>query len=98
MMSKIILTIIIYLSLVVDAKSWSYEWTGKGKLYDQRNQYFITCRLTKEKKLFQGEDGVKCYYTCTDKEKMVITTHSGYACEKQIQTPRGDKRDWRKKK
>ena len=97
MMSKIILTIIIYLSLVVDVKSWSYKWTGKGKLYDQRNQYFVTCRLTKEKIVepFFGEDSVKCYYTCTDKEKMVITTHSGYACEKQITTPRGDKRDWR---
>ena len=100
MMSKIILTIMIYLFLFVDAKSWSYKWTGKGKLYDQRNQYFVTCRLTKEKIVepFFGEDSVKCYYTCSDKEKMVITTHSGYACEKQIQTPRGDKRDWRKKK
>jgi len=99
-MSKIILTIMIYLFLFVDAKSWSYKWTGKGKLYDQRNQYFVTCRLTKEKIVepFFGEDSVKCYYTCSDKEKMVITTHSGYACEKQIQTPRGDKRDWRKKK
>ena len=97
MMSKIILTIIIYLFLVVDAKSWSYKWTGKGKLYDQRNQYFVTCRLTKEKRVepFFGEDSVKCYYTCTDKEKMVITTHSNHVCERQITTPRGDKRDWR---
>jgi hypothetical protein len=97
MMSKIILTIMIYLFLFVDAKSWSYKWTGKGKLYDERNQYSVICRLTKEKIVepFFGEDSVKCYYTCTDKEKMVITTHSGYDCEKQITTPRGDKRDWR---
>ncbi len=97
MMSKIILTIMRYLFLFVDAKSWSYKWTGKGKLYDERNQYSVICRLTKEKIVepFFGEDSVKCYYTCTDKEKMVITTHSGYDCEKQITTPRGDKRDWR---
>ena len=93
----VVLTTIIYLVLTAEAKSWSYKWTGKGKLYDQRNQYFVTCRLTKEKIVepFFGEDSVKCYYTCTDKEKMVITTHSGYDCEKQITTPRGDKRDWR---
>ena len=88
---------IIYLVLTAEAKSWSYERSGKGKLYDQRNQYFVTCRLTKEKRVepFFGEDSVKCYYTCTDKEKMVITTHSNHVCEKQITTPRGDKRDWR---
>ena len=77
----------------------NYKWSGKGKLYDERNQYFVTCRLIKEKIVepFFGEDSVKCFYICTDKEKMVITTHSDYACEKQIQSPRGDKRDWRKK-
>jgi hypothetical protein len=26
---------------------------------------------------------------------MVITTHSDHICEKQISSPRGDKRDWR---
>ena len=79
--------------------SWNYKWSGKGKLYDKRNQYFVTCRLTKEKIVepFFGEDSIKCFYTCTDKEKMVITTHSDFACEKQIQSPRGDKRDWRKR-
>ena len=93
----VVLTTIIYLLLTAEAKSWSYKWTGKGKLYVDWNQYSVICRLTKEKKVepFFGEDSVKCYYTCTDKEKMVITTHSGYACEKQITTPRGDKRDWR---
>jgi len=68
-----------------------------GKLYDQRNQYFVTCRLHKEKRVkpFFGEDSVKCFYTCTDKDNIVITTHSDHVCEKQIQTPRGDQRDWR---
>ena len=68
-----------------------------GRLYDKRNQYHVTCRLTKEKIVepFFGEDSVKCFYTCTDKDTMVITTHSDFACEKQIQSPRGDKRDWR---
>jgi len=77
----------------------NYKWSGKGQLYDERNQYFVTCRLTKEKRVepFLGEDSVKCFYVCTDKEEMVINTHSDFACEKQIQVPRGDKRDWRGK-
>jgi len=68
-------------------------------LYDDRNQYQVTCRLTKEKNVepFFGEDSVKCFYVCTDKEEMVVNTHSDFACEKQIQVPRGDKRDWRGK-
>ena len=75
----------------------NYKWSGKGQLYDDRNQYHVICRLTKEKRVdpFFGEDSVKCFYTCTDKEIMVITTHSDHVCEKQIASPRGEKRDWR---
>ena len=75
----------------------NYKWFGKGQLFDERNQYYVTCRLNKEKRVdpFFGEDSVKCFYTCTDKEDMVITTHSDHVCEKQIQSPRGEKRDWR---
>ena len=74
-----------------------YKWSGIGQLYDDRNQYHVICRLTKEKRVdpFFGEDSVKCFYTCTDKEIMVITTHSDHVCEKQIASPRGEKRDWR---
>ena len=71
----------------------NYKWSGKGQLYDDRNQYHVICRLTKEKRVdpFFGEDSVKCFYTCTDKEIMVITTHSDHVCEKQIASPRGEK-------
>ena len=31
------------------------------------------------------------------KDEFVITTHSDFACEKQVIQPRGDKRDWRNK-
>lgn len=91
------LIILIILLYPMNSNTWSYKWSGKGKLYDERNQYFVTCRLTQEKIVdpFFGEDSVKCFYTCTDKEKMVITTHSDHICEKQISSPRGDKRDWR---
>ena len=60
-------------------------------------RYEALCRLHKEKRVepFFGEDSVKCFYTCTDKDNIVITTHSDHVCEKQIQTPRGDQRDWR---
>lgn len=75
----------------------SYKWHGKGRLYDERNQYLVTCRLTQEKRVkpFFGEDAVKCFYTCTDKETLVITSHSEHVCNKQIVEPRGEKRDWR---
>ena len=41
----------------------NYKWSGKGQLYDDRNQYHVTCRLTKEKRVdpFFGEDFVKCF-------------------------------------
>ena len=70
-----------------------------GYLYDELNQYFVICRLTDEKnvKPFFGEDTVKFFYTCQDKEVLVINTHSDYPCEKQTISPRGDRRDWRKK-
>ena len=56
----------------------NYKWSGKGQLYDERNQYQVTCRLTKEKnvKPFFGEDSVKCFYVCTDKEEMVVQNPS----------------------
>ena len=96
MFKKILIIILLTIILVPTlGNGWSYKWTGKGKLYDQPNQYFVTCRLKKEKNLYLGEDGVKCFYTCSDKDSMVITTHSDFACEKQIKSPRGDYRDWR---
>ena len=79
------------------------KWTGKGRLYDQRNQYFVTCRLVKEKRVepFFGEDSVKCHYRCQDykevRDEFIITTHSDHTCMKQVTQPRGDKRDWRSK-
>ena len=48
-----------------------------------------------------GEDTVKCHYRCQDygrgSEEFVITTHSDFACEKNVVQPRGDERDWRSK-
>lgn len=94
------LIILIFLGFtLVNAKN--YKWSGKGKLYDKRNQYYVACRLVKEKRVepFLGEDTVKCHYRCQDykdkKDEFVITTHSDFSCEKQVMQPRGDKRDWR---
>tara|TARA_Y100000114_G_scaffold96907_1_gene90186 strand:+ start:214 stop:525 length:312 start_codon:yes stop_codon:yes gene_type:complete len=94
MMGAIVLPLLFISNICL---SKNYKWSGKGKLYDERNQYFVTCRLTEQKRVkpFLGEDTVKCFYTCTDGDTLVITTHSDYACERQIQTPRGDYRDWR---
>ena len=79
----------------------NYKWSGKGRLYDQRNQYFVSCRLVKEKRVkpFFGDDSVKCHYRCQDykeiRDEFVITTHSNHICVKTVTQPRGDKRDWR---
>ena len=81
----------------------NYKWGGKGRLYDQRNQYLVACRLVKENRVepFFGEDSVKCHYRCQDykekRDEFVITTHSDHTCMKQVTQPRGDKRDWRSK-
>tara|TARA_Y100000592_G_C5257801_1_gene215839 strand:- start:242 stop:550 length:309 start_codon:yes stop_codon:yes gene_type:complete len=92
---------LLFLTLITSTQA--NKWSGKGRLYDERNQYFVTCRLVKEKRVkpFLGEDTVKCHYRCQDykdiKDEFVVTTHSDYACEKQVTQPRGKKRDWRSK-
>ena len=91
----LIISILLFPTFLQSTNKW--KWKNTGRLYDERNQYIVTCRLVKEKRVepFFGEDSVKCFYTCTDKDNIVITTHSDHVCEKQIQTPRGDQRDWR---
>ena len=90
-------SIILFLSFSTNAERWS----GRGKLYDERNQYYVLCRLVKEYRVepLFGDDSVKCHYRCQDfkdeKDEYVITTHSDHVCEKNQIQPRGDKRDWR---
>ena len=90
----ILIIILLFPSLTY---SINFKWSGKGHLYDQRNQYTVMCRLVKEKRVepWLGEDSVKCHYRCQD--EFVITTHSDFACQKQVTQTRGDKRDWRSK-
>ena len=96
-MVKFLFLIFIIIPFSVDGLN--YKWSGKGKLYDERNQYYVTCRLDKQERVnpFFGEDSVKCHYRCQDKEYFVITTHSDFACERQVVQPRGFYRDWRSK-
>ena len=85
-MKYILIALIILYPTISDSKN--YKWSGKGKLYDQRNQYTVTCRLVKEKRVkpFFGDDSVKCHYRCQDykviRDEFVITTHSDHACMK----------------
>ena len=82
-------------------QGFNYKWSGKGHLYDERNQYTVICRLVKERRVepLFGEDSVKCHYRCQDykdiKDEYVITTHSDFVCEKNQTQTRGYKRDWR---
>ena len=98
---KYFILIIILLYPTSSNSVTNYKWGGKGRLYDQRNQYIVECRLVKQKRVepFFGEDTVKCHYRCQDykdiKDEFVITTHSNHVCVQTVQQPRGDKRDWR---
>ena len=58
-MKILVVLIMVYPSFVESA-----QWSGRGHLYDERNQYTVVCRLTKEKRVdpFFGEDSVKCHY------------------------------------
>lgn len=96
-MIKFLFLFLIIFPFSVD--SFNYKWSGKGKLYDERNQYYVACRLDNQERVepFFGEDSVKCHYICQDKEYFVITTHSDYICERQVMEPRGFYRDWRNK-
>ena len=97
-MKTFIILAVLYPSFVDSA-----QWSGRGHLYDQRNQYEVMCRLVKEKRVepFFGEDSVKSHYRCQDfkdiKDEFVITTHSNHVCERQVVQTRGDFRDWRTK-
>ena len=76
------LATIIYLVITAEAKSWSYKWSGKGKLYDQRNQYFVTCRLTKKKvEPFFGETLLNAIILVVIKKKW-LSPHTVIMCVK----------------
>ena len=95
----LIISILLFPTFLQSTNKW--KWKNTGRLYDERNQYIVTCRLVKEKRVepFFGEDSVKCHYRCQDykeiRDEFVITTHSDHTCMKQVTQPRGDKRDWR---
>jgi len=105
---KLLIKIILVLGVLLcpsisESTDKKWRWKKTGRLYDERNQIEVICRLHKEKRVkpFLGEDTVKCHYRCQDykeiKDEFVITTHSDFACVKQVIQTRGDKRDWRSK-
>ena len=99
---KCLIFLIFFIFSFVDAKN--YKWKNTGRLYDERNQYYVLCRLVfmERVKPFIGEDTVKCRYRCQDakseKDEFIISTHSDYPCERQIVQTRGLQRYWRNRK
>ena len=57
-MKYIVIIVMLFFPTLVDSKN--YKWSGKGRLYDERNQYLVSCRLVKEKRVepFYGEESV----------------------------------------
>ena len=66
---------------------------GKGKTYKgtsarhygERKEYYVFCRLYDEKiDRSRREEERKCFYECSDKETVVVTTSIGYPCQNSI--------------
>ena len=66
---------------------------GKGETYKgnnarhywERKEYYVFCRLYDEKiDRSRREEERKCFYECSDKETVVVTTSIGYPCQNSI--------------
>ena len=58
---------------------------SKGRFYGERKEYYVFCRLYDEKiDRSRREEERKCFYECTDKETVVVTTSIGYPCQNSI--------------
>ena len=58
---------------------------SKGRYYGERKEYYVFCRLYDEKiDRSRREEERKCFYECSDKETVVVTTSIGYPCQNSI--------------
>ena len=62
---------------------------SKGRYYGERKEYIIHCRIYDEKiDRSRKEEERKCFYECSDKETVVVTTSIGYPCQNMIKEKR----------
>lgn len=58
---------------------------SKGRYYGERKEYYVFCRLYDEMiDRSRREEERKCFYECSDKETVVVTTSIGYPCQNSI--------------
>ena len=66
------------------AKAKTYKGTN-ARHYGERQEYYVSCRLYDEKiDRSRREEERKCFYECSDKETVVVTTSIGYPCQNSI--------------
>lgn len=62
----------------------TYKGTN-ARHYGERQEYYVSCRLYDEKiDRSRREEERKCFYECSDKETVVVTTSIGYPCQNSI--------------
>ena len=62
---------------------------SKGRYYGEKKEYYVFCRLYDEKiDRSRREEERKCFYECSDKETVVVTTSIGYPCQNSIREKR----------
>ena len=86
---RVIVTTILFLILcftIAIAVSKEYvKIDPKGRYYGERKEYYVFCRLYDEKiDRSRREEERKCFYECSDKETVVVTTSIGYPCQNSI--------------
>ena len=58
---------------------------SKGRYYGERKEYYVFCRIYDEKlDRSRKDEERKCFYECSDKETVVVTTSIGYPCQNSI--------------
>jgi len=70
------------------AKATTYKGNN-ARHYGERQEYYVFCRLYDEE-IDRGrrEEERKCFYECSDKETVVVTTSIGYPCQNMIREKR----------
>ncbi len=70
------------------AKATTYKGNN-ARHYGERQEYYVFCRLYDEEiDRSRREEERKCFYECSDKETVVVTTSIGYPCQNMIREKR----------
>jgi len=90
LVSRIIIASLIWYVMMISFPDLTF---GKGKTYQRKNartygerqEYSVFCRIYDEEiDRSRKDEERKCFYQCSDKETVVVTTSIGYPCQNSI--------------